>query len=189
MHFTNYDLRSKRNKNKITNLSGAAHRRRITAGAGQQKRRRPPPTSVIRTSSSSQKVRHFFFTTPRGAGAKQNATFQLKGRRQRKISPEQVQPMRSIGQAQRSTNQQCGDVCLPHGRPRAGNVSPKGGSVCTCIVSKQQYGGVLLFRAVARPCRSSLARAETIFCQGDYESLMIANDSLIRPESRSLIAK
>ena len=55
--------------------------------------------------------------------------------------------------AQRSTNQR-----LP---TRAGNVSAKGGSVCTCIVSKQQYGGVLLFRAVARPCRSSpfVARA------------------------------
>ena len=71
--------------------------------------------------------------------------------------------------AQRSTN-----LRLP---TRAGNVSAKGGSVCTCIVSKQQYGGLLLFgcrASYAARRRSPLARAETIFCLGDYESLMIA---------------
>ena len=93
----------------------------------------------------------FFLHHATRSGSKTKRNLPVReGRRQRKISPEQVQPMRSIGQAQRSTNQQCGDVCLPHGRPRAGNVSPKGGSVCTCIVSKQQYGVLLLFA-----CRAS----------------------------------
>ena len=48
--------------------------------------------------------------------------------------------------AQRSTNQR-----LP---TRAGNVSAKGGSVCTCIVSKQQYGGPLALR-LSMGCRAS----------------------------------
>ena len=63
-------------------------------------------------------------------------------RKEQGIRLDPSRPMRSIGQRRGQ---------LP---TRAGNVSAKGGSVCTCIVSKQQYGGPLALR-LSMGCRAS----------------------------------
>ena len=153
MQFTIYE-----ETKEITNLSGAAHRKRTT---GEQSRRRTTAACSHHILFINHRKSTIFSspTPPRGAERRDRTSPLHRGWRTKErtgdstVSKSANEIHRS---AQRSTNQR-----LPHARARAGNVSAKGGSVCTCIVSKQQYGGVLLFRAVARPCRSSpfVARA------------------------------
>ena len=132
----------------ITNLSGAAHRKRTT---GEQSRRRTTAACSHHILFINHRKSTIFSspTQPRGPERRDSTSPLHRGWRTKERTGDST-GSKSANEihrsAQRSTN-----LRLP---TRAGNVSAKGGSVCTCIVSKQQYGGPLALR-LSMGCRAS----------------------------------